>query len=110
MDEKRTEEEARELTPEEIDDMIFEEFKRTGNMEFHLDRRLQERRIFPAIDIYKSGTRKENRLLETRPSGEVGILHPFRNARHTWNRGYLPRTFPAYHHDVRMCGNGLHDS
>ena len=43
--------------------MIFEEFKGTGNMEVHLDRRLQERRIFPAIDIYKSGTRKEDLLL-----------------------------------------------
>ncbi len=46
-----------------MDDMIFEEFKGTGNMEVHLDRRLQERRVFPAIDIYKSGTRKENALL-----------------------------------------------
>ena len=43
--------------------MIFEEFKGTGNMEVHLDRKLQERRIFPAIDIYKSGTRKEDLLL-----------------------------------------------
>ena len=46
-----------------MDDMIFEEFKGTGNMEVHLDRKLQERRIFPAIDIYKSGTRKEDLLL-----------------------------------------------
>ena len=50
-------------TGSRIDDMIFEEFKGTGNMEVHLDRRLQERRIFPAIDIYKSGTRKEDLLL-----------------------------------------------
>lgn len=42
--------------------MIFEEFKGTGNMEVHLDRKLQERRIFPAVDIYKSGTRKEDEL------------------------------------------------
>ena len=46
-----------------INDVIFEEFKGTGNMEVHLDRKLQERRIFPAIDIYKSGTRKEDLLL-----------------------------------------------
>ena len=46
-----------------MDDMIFEEFKGTGNMEVHLDRKLQERRIFPAIDIYKSGTRKEDLIL-----------------------------------------------
>ncbi|MGL4990023.1 MAG: transcription termination factor Rho [Sarcina sp.] len=50
-------------TGSRMDDMIFEEFKGTGNMEVHLDRKLQERRIFPAIDIYKSGTRKENLLL-----------------------------------------------
>jgi len=50
-------------TGSRMDDMIFEEFEGTGNMEVHLDRRLQERRIFPAIDIYKSGTRKEDLLL-----------------------------------------------
>lgn len=49
-------------TGSRMDDMIFEEFKGTGNMEVHLDRKLQERRIFPAIDIYKSGTRKEELL------------------------------------------------
>ena len=49
-------------TGSRMDDMIFEEFKGTGNMEVHLDRKLQERRIFPAIDIYKSGTRKEDLL------------------------------------------------
>ena len=51
-------------TGSRMDDMIFEEFKGTGNMEVHLDRKLQERRIFPAIDIYKSGTRKEDLLLD----------------------------------------------
>jgi transcription termination factor Rho len=50
-------------TGSRMDDMIFEEFKGTGNMEVHLDRKLQERRIFPAVDIYKSGTRKEELLL-----------------------------------------------
>ncbi len=50
-------------TGSRMDDMIFVEFKGTGNMEVHLDRRLQERRVFPAIDIYKSGTRKEKALL-----------------------------------------------
>ncbi|SHH51153.1 transcription termination factor Rho [Clostridium grantii] len=50
-------------TGSRMDDMIFEEFKGTGNMEVHLDRKLEERRIFPAIDIYKSGTRKEDLLL-----------------------------------------------
>lgn len=50
-------------TGSRMDDVIFEEFKGTGNMEVHLDRRLQEKRIFPAIDINKSGTRKEDLLL-----------------------------------------------
>lgn len=46
-----------------MDDVIFEEFKGTGNMEVHLDRKLSEKRIFPAIDINKSGTRREDLLL-----------------------------------------------
>lgn len=49
-------------TGSRMDDVIYEEFKGTGNMELHLDRKLQEKRIFPAIDIYKSGTRKEELL------------------------------------------------
>jgi transcription termination factor rho len=50
-------------TGSKMDDMIYEEFKGTGNMEIHLSRKLSELRIFPAIDIYKSGTRKDELLL-----------------------------------------------
>ncbi len=50
-------------TGSRMDDIIFEEFKGTGNMEVHLDRRMSERRIFPAIDMYKSATRREELLL-----------------------------------------------
>ena len=50
-------------TGSRMDDVIYEEFKGTGNMELHLDRQLSERRIFPAIDLYKSGTRREDLLL-----------------------------------------------
>lgn len=50
-------------TGSRMDDVIFEEFKGTGNMELHLDRRLSEKRIFPAIDLNKSGTRKEDLLM-----------------------------------------------
>jgi transcription termination factor Rho len=57
-------------TGSRMDDMIFEEFKGTGNMEVHLDRKLQERRIFPAIDIYKSGTRRDD-LLHSSDEKEV---------------------------------------
>ena len=53
-------------TGSRMDDVIFEEFKGTGNMELRLDRSLQERRIFPAIDILKSGTRHEEKLLSSR--------------------------------------------
>jgi transcription termination factor Rho len=50
-------------TGSRMDDVIFEEFKGTGNMEVHLDRKLSEKRIFPAIDINKSGTRREELLV-----------------------------------------------
>lgn len=53
-------------TGSRMDDVIYEEFKGTGNMEIHLDRRLQEKRIFPAIDLAKSGTRREELLLSTK--------------------------------------------
>ena len=51
-------------TGSRMDDIIYEEFKGTGNMELHLSRQLAERRIFPAIDIKRSGTRKEELLIE----------------------------------------------
>ena len=47
-----------------LDDVVYEEFKGTGNMELVLDRKLSERRVFPAIDIQKSGTRREDLLLD----------------------------------------------
>jgi transcription termination factor Rho len=50
-------------TGSRMDDMIYEEFKGTGNMELHLSRKMQERRIFPAFDIERSGTRREELLL-----------------------------------------------
>jgi len=50
-------------TGSRMDEVIFEEFKGTGNMEIHLDRRLSDRRIYPAMDINKSGTRREDLLL-----------------------------------------------
>ena len=50
-------------TGSRMDEIIFEEFKGTGNMELHLDRRLSEKRIFPALDLARSGTRREELLL-----------------------------------------------
>lgn len=61
-------------TGSRMDDVIFEEFKGTGNMELHLSRRLEERRIFPAIDILKSGTRREELLLGEEVTHKMWLL------------------------------------
>ena len=61
-------------TGSRMDEVIFEEFKGTGNMELHLDRRLVDKRIFPAIDIERSGTRKEELLLHRDELSRVWIL------------------------------------
>ncbi len=62
-------------TGSRMDDMVYEEFKGTGNMEIHLDRKLSEKRIFPAIDIYKSGTRREDLLLSEEELEAVRTIH-----------------------------------
>jgi transcription termination factor Rho len=61
-------------TGSRMDEVIFEEFKGTGNMELMLDRRLVDRRIFPAIDINRSGTRKEELLLEPNDLERIWLL------------------------------------
>jgi transcription termination factor Rho len=61
-------------TGSRMDDLIYEEFKGTGNMELHLDRRLSERRIFPAMDIQRSGTRREELLLDEETLKQVWLL------------------------------------
>ncbi len=61
-------------TGSRMDEVIFEEFKGTGNMEIHLDRKLVDRRVFPAIDIQKSGTRKEELLLPKEDLNRVYVL------------------------------------
>lgn len=61
-------------TGSRMDDVIFEEFKGTGNMEIHLDRKLVDKRVFPAIDIQKSGTRKEELLLTKEDLNRVWVL------------------------------------
>ena len=61
-------------TGSRMDDVIFEEFKGTGNMEIHLDRKLADRRVFPAIDMQKSGTRKEELLLPKDELTKVYVL------------------------------------
>jgi transcription termination factor Rho len=66
-------------TGSRMDDVIFEEFKGTGNMEIVLDRRLSDRRIFPSIDINRSGTRKEELLLTAEELNRIWILRKFLN-------------------------------
>jgi transcription termination factor Rho len=61
-------------TGSRMDEVIFEEFKGTGNMEIHLDRKLTDRRVFPSIDITKSGTRKEELLLPKEELNRVFVL------------------------------------
>jgi transcription termination factor Rho len=61
-------------TGSRMDELIYEEFKGTGNMELHLDRRLAERRIFPAMDIQRSGTRREELLLDENTIKQVWLL------------------------------------
>jgi transcription termination factor Rho len=57
-----------------MDEVIFEEFKGTGNMELHLDRRLVDKRVWPAIDVNRSGTRKEELLLSPEELRRIYIL------------------------------------
>jgi transcription termination factor Rho len=61
-------------TGSRMDEVIFEEFKGTGNMEIHLDRKLTDRRVFPSVDINRSGTRKEELLLEAADLNRIWIL------------------------------------
>ena len=66
-------------TGSRMDDVIFEEFKGTGNMELHLDRKLVDKRVFPAIDINRSGTRKEDLLLSKEELNRVWVLRKVLN-------------------------------
>jgi len=66
-------------TGSRMDDVIFEEFKGTGNMEIHLDRKLVDKRVFPAIDIQKSGTRKEELLIAREELNRVWVLRKVLN-------------------------------
>jgi transcription termination factor Rho len=61
-------------TGSKMDDVVYEEFKGTGNMELVLDRKLQEKRVFPAIDVVKSGTRREDLLLSSAEQDAVNII------------------------------------
>ena len=63
-----------------MDDVVYEEFKGTGNMELVLDRKLSEKRIFPALDILKSGTRRDDLLLTKEEAEAVDIIRKATNS------------------------------
>ena len=67
-------------TGSKMDEVIYEEFKGTGNMELHLDRRISEKRVFPAININRSGTRREELLMDQEELQKVWILRKFLHA------------------------------
>jgi transcription termination factor Rho len=69
-------------TGSRMDEVIFEEFKGTGNMELHLDRRLVDKRVWPAIDINRSGTRREELLLDPEEHRRIGLLRKVLSDRH----------------------------
>jgi transcription termination factor Rho len=86
-------------TGSRMDDVIFEEFKGTGNMELHLDRRMVEKRIYPAIDVNSSGTRKEDLLTTPEELAKIAILrrvladmHPVEAMELLLNRGKKTKT------------------
>jgi transcription termination factor Rho len=78
-------------TGSRMDDVIYEEFKGTGNMELHLDRRLAERRIFPAIDIRRSGTRREEMLLDKDHLDKIWALRKSMNDSHEFVEAFLKK-------------------
>lgn len=78
-------------TGSRMDDVIYEEFKGTGNMELHLDRRLAERRIFPAIDIRRSGTRREEKLMPKEQLDKVWLIRKNMNESHDFVETFLKK-------------------
>ncbi|WP_019121056.1 transcription termination factor Rho [Brevibacillus massiliensis] len=78
-------------TGSRMDDVIYEEFKGTGNMELHLDRKLAERRIFPAIDIRRSGTRREELLLSKEELDKLWSIRKRMNDSHEFVETFLKR-------------------
>ncbi len=78
-------------TGSRMDDVIYEEFKGTGNLELHLDRRLAEKRIYPAIDIRRSGTRREDLLVPKEDLEKIWALRKTMNESHEYVEGFLKK-------------------
>lgn len=86
-------------TGSRMDDVIYEEFKGTGNMELHLDRSLAERRIFPAIDILRSGTRKEELLLSQAHLDKIWAIRKSMSDSHDFTDRFLRRLRSSKNND-----------
>lgn len=82
-------------TGSRMDDVIYEEFKGTGNMELHLDRKLAERRIFPAIDIRRSGTRREELLFTKEELDKLWAIRKNMNESHEYVESFLKKLAEA---------------
>jgi transcription termination factor Rho len=78
-------------TGSRMDDVIYEEFKGTGNLELHLDRKLAERRVFPAIDIRRSGTRREEMLLSKEELEKIWAIRKSMNDSHEYTEAFLKK-------------------
>ncbi|WP_010278517.1 transcription termination factor Rho [Paenibacillus senegalensis] len=78
-------------TGSRMDDVIYEEFKGTGNLELHLDRKLAERRVFPAIDIRRSGTRREELLMEKSELDKIWALRKSLQESHEFTEAFLKK-------------------
>ena len=78
-------------TGSRMDDVIYEEFKGTGNLELHLDRKLAERRVFPAIDIRRSGTRREEMLLTKEELEKIWALRKSMNDSHEFTEAFIKK-------------------
>ncbi|NOV02474.1 transcription termination factor Rho [Paenibacillus planticolens] len=82
-------------TGSRMDDVIYEEFKGTGNLELHLDRKMAERRIFPAIDIRRSGTRREEALLGKEELEKIWALRKGMNDSHEYTESFIKKLAEA---------------
>jgi len=91
-------------TGSRMDDIIYEEFKGTGNLELHLDRKLAERRTFPAIDIRRSGTRREEMLLTKEELEKVWALRKNMQESHEFTEGFLKK-FGEYKTNLEFLEN-----
>src|SRR5690625_3500354 len=87
-----------------MDDVIYEEFKGTGNMELHLDRRMAERRIYPAIDVRRSGTRREEALLTKEELEKVCVLRRGMNDTPDFLEGFLKKIRDTETHEECIAG------